>query len=218
MNRNIMKAEIKANASLIRTLQRELHKQEQHLVWVGTHPNEIKPGDRYFTVEAIANLMIRIRKESQIQRHRLLAYGYLRGRTYRQMEPKTEENNRPSVKAVSDLIGDPKETDFIRLWFEIGTVPRHHVRAATDQAVAVEKLVDDARRASAHLNAARNMVDNCKTRIDRLRWDLKSAESDLPKFETNLKDAAGKAELANKALDFGRKQMDEISERKGATV
>ena len=205
MNMSIMKAEIKASAFLAKTLRADMRKKQAYLKTLGASP---RTGAKEKVEKSIRDIQARMEENSDQQRHRLLAYGYLRGRTYKEMESKTKT---PIGRGrVLTMIGDPKEVDFLRFWFEIGTVPRRHVRAANDQAAEVEKLMNEAAEAGRKLREARNKADNCKNRIEQLKWDLQSNERDLPKLEEKVKEALSKSVAADMALNQGRKRMDDV--------
>ena len=62
------------------------------------------------------------------QRDRLLAYGYLRGRSYKQIESSCRDDNRPTVSSIAfQLSGEYTNLDFIRTWLQEGTLTREQV-------------------------------------------------------------------------------------------
>lgn len=196
-----LKTDVKTGEFLIKTLRKELRKQLAHIAWEGKSGHTPDP--------VVAGLMRRMRIEAHIQRHRLLAYGYLRGLTYRQIESKTWEGNPPNMKMVLDLVGDPKEADFLRFWIQIGTVPRDNVRASTDQAIEVERLMKEAHRANRELTTTKRDLDNARTRVANLASNLECSKRDLLAHEARFAAVEERVQVANAAFAQSKALLDQ---------
>jgi len=141
------------------------------------------------------------------RRHRLLAYGYLRGRTYKQMESKCREDNKPDPKLIAEYAfyyGGPSKDmvlSAIKLWFDAGDVSATKVGAAFEEAARLTKAKNElmtARRRALNAkstlqykeSAVKREQDNlqrCESALERAEAEVKAAEVALREAETKLK-------------------------------
>ena len=74
------------------------------------------------------------------QRERLLAYGYLRGRSYKRIESNCRKDNRPSISDIAFQLPDEyTNLECIREWLRDGNVTREQVlqmQAASQEVAA----------------------------------------------------------------------------------
>ena len=133
------------------------------------------------------------------RRHRLLAYGYLRGRTYKQMEATCREDNKPSPKLIAEYAhfwGGPTKGTLeasVKLWMDAGDVSAKKTGAAFEEAVRLSKAKEE-------LRVAEQRAKNAKS---TLRYKESSADyekANLKRCETALERAKIEAEAAEKAL------------------
>ena len=62
------------------------------------------------------------------QRERLLAYGYLRGRSYKRIESNCRDDNRPTVSSIAFQLPDEyTDVECVRTWLQEGNLTREPV-------------------------------------------------------------------------------------------
>lgn len=145
------------------------------------------------------------------QRHRLLAYGYLRGRTYLQMESNCASDNKPDVDAIvkhATFWGGPdKEVlrDSIKLWMEAGDVSANKVGSCLEEAARVSKAKNELTLAKTRLANSRRTKDskqrsfeleerthkNCVSAVERAKEENKAADVALKAAANAIKKEDG---------------------------
>lgn len=133
------------------------------------------------------------------RRHRLLAYGYLRGRTYKQMEATCREDNKPDPKLITEFAyywgGPSKDTQLssIKLWLDAGDVSSTKVGAAFEEAARLAKAKNE-------LMTARRRVANAKSTLSYKESAVKWEQATLKHCESALERAENEAKAAEEAL------------------
>jgi len=133
------------------------------------------------------------------RRHRLLAYGYLRGKTYKQMEATCREDNKPDPNLIAEHAffwgGPSKEMvkSSLKLWLEAGDVSAKNVGAAFEEAARLAKAKNE-------LQLAERRVKNAKSTLGYKESSFRTEEANVKRGETALERAQIEAEAAEKNL------------------
>jgi hypothetical protein len=117
-----LKAEIKADAILCREDRDEAHKNL-------AEGRAKLLTDRQTGLRLINGAVyLRQMAGDGYQRDRLLAYGYLRGRSYKRIESNCRDDNRPTVSDIAfQMPAEYTNLDCIRTWLQEGTLTREQV-------------------------------------------------------------------------------------------
>jgi len=140
------------------------------------------------------------------RRHRLLAYGYLRGKTYKQMEATCREDNKPDPKLIAEHAffwgGPTKEAlkSSLKLWMDAGDVSAKKVGAAFEEAARLSKAKNELQLAERRVKNAKSTlgykesavtreqatVKRCETALERAQIEAEAAEKNLREAEAKL--------------------------------